>query len=67
MSNVLHQKEEPLFLITISLNRYPNIKAQTSDEIQPLEIYENSVVVFDDKLVSKQESNMNPFFTKTAQ
>ena len=36
---------------TKSLNKYPNIKAQTSDENQPLEIYENSTVVFDDILL----------------
>ena len=51
----LHQKQEPVFIITKSLNQYPNIKAQTSDENQPLENYENSTVVFDDKLLSKQK------------
>ena len=46
-----------------SLNQYPNIKAQASDEIQALENYENSTVVFDDMLLSKQESNIDLFFT----
>ena len=44
-----------------SLNQYPNIKAQTSDEIQPIESFENSTVVFDDMLLSNQESNIDLF------
>ena len=51
-------------LITKSLNQYPNIKAQTSDEIQPLENFENSTVIFDDMLLSKQESNIDLFFLR---
>ena len=35
-NHILHQKQEPIFIITKSLNQYPKIKAQTSDEIQPL-------------------------------
>ena len=64
MNHILHQKQEPIFIITKSLNQYPKIKAQTSDEIQPLNEYENSVVVFDDMLLSKQESNIDLFFTR---
>ena len=64
MNHILHQKQEPIFIITKSLNQYPNIKAQTSDEIQPLNENENSVVVFDDMLLSKQESNIDLFFTR---
>ena len=64
MNHILHQKHEPIFIITESLNQYPKIKAQTSDEIQPLNEYENSVVVFDDMLLSKQESNIDLFFTR---
>ena len=64
MNHFLHQKHEPKFIITKSLFQYPNIKAQTSEEIQPLNEYENSVVVFDDMLLSKQESNINLFFTR---
>ena len=60
----LVQKQEPFFIIAKSANQYPNNKAQTSDEIQPLEIYGNSTVVFDDMLLSKQKSNMDPFFTR---
>ena len=61
---ILLQKQEPFSIITKSLNLYPNIKVQTSDEIQPLKNYENSTVVYDDMLLSKQESNIDPFFTK---
>ena len=64
MNYILQQKQEPIFLITKSLNQYPKIKAQTSDEIHPLEHYENSTVVFDDMLLSKQESNIDLFFTR---
>ena len=63
-NHILFQKQEPIFIITKSLNQYPNIKAETSDEIEPLENYENSVVVFDDILLSKQESNIDLFFTR---
>ena len=63
MNDFLIQKQEPIFLITKSPNQYPNIKAQTSDEIQPLENYENSTVVFDDMLLLKQQSNIDLFFT----
>ena len=64
MNRILFQKLEQIFIITKSLNQYPDIKAQTSDEIQPLENYENSTVVFDDMLLSKQESNIDLFFTR---
>ena len=64
MNHILHQKQEPIFIITKSLNQYPKIKAQTSDEIQPLDEYENSVVVFNDMLLSKQEGNIDLFFTR---
>ena len=61
-NHILFQKQQPVFIITKSLNQYPKIKAQTSDEIQPLEIYVNSTVFFDDMLLSKQESNNDLFF-----
>ena len=64
MNHILHQKQEPIFIITKSLNQYPKIKAQTSDEIQQLNEFENSVVLFDDMLLSKQESNIDPFSTR---
>ena len=64
MNFILHQKQEPIFIITKSLNQYPKVEAQTSDEIHPLEHYENSTVVFDDMLLSKQESNIDLFFTR---
>ena len=64
MSYTLFQKQEPIFVFTFSVNQCPNIKAQTSDESQPLEIYENSTVVFDDVLLSKQAGNIDLFFTR---
>ena len=61
---ILHQKQEPIFLITKSLNQNPKIRAQISDQIEPLENYETSTVVFGDMLLSKQESNFDMFFTR---
>ena len=61
MNHILQQKQGPISIITKSLNQYPKIKAQTSDEMQSLNEYENSVVVFDDMLLSKQESNIDLF------
>ena len=58
MNHILQQKQESIFMITKSLNQYPKIEAQTSDKIEPLEHYENITVVFDDTLLSKQESNI---------
>ena len=63
-NHILFQKQEPVFIITKSLNQYPNIKVQTSNEIQPIENYENSTVVFDDMLLSKQETNIDLFYTR---
>ena len=64
MNHILFRKQDPIFIIIKSLNQNPNIKAQTSDKIQPLNEYENSIVVFDDKLLSKQESIIDLFFTR---
>ena len=64
MNYIRLQKQEPIFKIAKSLNQYPNINAQTSDEFEPLESYENSTVVSDDMLLSKQESNIDLFFTR---
>ena len=64
MNHILFQKQESIFIITKLINQYPNIKAQTSDEIQPLENYENNTVVFDDMLLSKQSSDIDLFFTR---
>ena len=57
------QGKKPIVIVTPSLNPYPHIKAQTSEEIQPLENYENSTVVFD-MLPSKKESNFDFFLTR---
>ena len=51
-------------MMTKSLFEYPNIKAQTSHAIPPLEQYENSSVVFDDMLLSKQASDIDLFFRR---
>ena len=64
MNYILFREQDPYFVITKSSNQYPNIKAQTSHEIQPLNEYENSTVVFDDRLLSKPESDNNLFFTR---
>ena len=64
MNYILLQKQQPNFISTKSLNQYPSIKAQTSDEIKLLENYENSTVVFDDMLLSKLESIFDLFFTR---
>ena len=64
MNRILFQKQERIFIITKSLNQYSNIKAQTSGEIQPLEQYDISTVVFDDMFLSKQGSNIDLFFTR---
>ena len=60
----LQKQQDPIYIITKSSHQYPNNKAQTSDGTQPLENYENCHVVFDDLLPSKQESNIDLFFTK---
>ena len=62
MNHVLRQKQEPIFKITETLNQYPITKAHPSDEIQPLENYENSI--FEDMLLLKQESNIDLFITQ---
>ena len=64
MNYFLFRKQDLIFIITKSSNQYPNIKAQTSHEIQPLNEYENSTVLFDDRLLSKQENDNNLFFTR---
>ena len=64
MNYISLQKREIIYIITKSLNQYPIIKPQTSDEMQPIKNYENSTAVFDDVLLSKQDSNIDLFFTK---
>ena len=62
MNYILLKKQGSILLNTKSQNQYPKIKAQISDQSQPLENYKNSTVVFDDMLLSKQESNFDLFF-----
>ena len=63
-NHIQHKRQGPIFIMTKSLNQYPNIKAQTSDEIEPIENYENSTIVLDDMLLSKQEINLDLFLTR---
>ena len=51
MKVMLLQKQESTSLITKLLNQFPNIKAQTKDEFQPIEIFEKNSVVFDATLL----------------
>ena len=64
---IVLRKQEPIFITTKSLNQYPNIKTQTSDEIQPLNDCENSTIVLDGMLLSNQESSIDLFFIKGRQ
>ena len=61
---ILLRKQEPISINTKPLNQFLNIKAQTSGKIQALNEFENSTVVFDDMLLSKQESFIDLFFTR---
>ena len=63
INHIVLRKQVPISIFTKSLSQYREIEIQSSDEIQPSESYENSVVVFDDTLLSKQESNID-FFTR---
>ena len=49
-------------IVTKSLNQNVNIKAEKSDEIQPMENFENSAVAFDDTLLSTHASKIDLFF-----
>ena len=64
MNFILLQKQELIHIITKSLYQKPNIKAQTSDEIQLKEIFQNSTFVFDDMLLSKQTGDNDLLFTR---
>ena len=63
VNQILLRKQDPVFIITSSLNQNPKIRAKTSDEFQPLENYEN-IVVSGDIILSKQESDIDLFFTR---
>ena len=67
MIYMLFQNQEPFFVFTKSKYQYPITKAQTPDEIQLLENYENSTVVFEDMLLSKQATIIDLFFTRGRQ
>ena len=68
MNFILHQKHATFFIITKSLNQYPNQYHSSNIRwIQSLKDYENSLVGVDDMLLSKQESNIDLFFTRGRQ
>ena len=65
MNHLLLKKQGTIFIVTKSINQKLYIEAQTSDKIQSLEDYEkHSTIVFDDLLLSKQESIVDLFFTR---
>ena len=54
--------KRPVHIITRSLNQYSNYKP--SNEIKSLIKYKRSVVVFDDKLGARNNSQIDKFFTR---
>ena len=54
--------KRPIHIITRSPNQYPNYN--TSNEIKPINKYEESVVIFDDMLGAKNSSQIDEFFTR---
>ena len=54
--------KRPIHIITRSPNQYPNYK--TSKEIKPINKYKGSVVIFDDMLGARNNSQIDEFFTK---
>ena len=54
--------QKPIHIITRSPNQYPNYK--TSNEIEPINKYKGSVVIFDDMLGAKNSSQIDEFFTR---
>ena len=55
-------KQRPVHIITRSPNQYPNYK--TSNEIEPINKYKGSVVIFDDMLGARNSSQIDEFFTR---
>ena len=54
--------KRPIHIITRSPNQYPKYK--TSSEIKPMNKYKGSVVIFDNKLGSRNSSQKDKFFTR---
>ena len=54
--------KRPIHIITRSPNQYPNYK--TSNEIEPINKYKGSVVIFDDMLGARNCSEIDEFFTR---
>ena len=64
MLNVLEKlgNQRPIHIITRSPNQYPNYK--TNNEIETINKYKGSVVIFDDMLGAKNSSQIDEFFTR---
>ena len=54
--------KRPIHIITTSPNQYPTYK--TSNEIEPINKYKGSVVIFDDMLRTRINSQLDEFFTR---
>ena len=54
--------KRPILRITRSPNQYPSYK--TNNEINPINKYKGSVVIFDDMLGARNSSQINEFFTR---
>ena len=63
---ILLQKQDPILIITKSVNQYPKIKAEASDEFQPLENYENRTVKFDDVAIKTRKQYCSIFYKRTS-
>ena len=51
-----------ILILTRSPNQYPNFK--TSNEIEPINKYKGSIVIFDDMLSARNCSRIDEFFTR---
>ena len=54
--------KRPIHIITRSPNQYLNYK--TSNEIMPINKYKGSIVIFDDMLGARNNSQIDEFFTR---
>ena len=63
MNCILFQKQEPIKKVQNLKINFLKSKLK-EDETQPVEMYENSIVVFEDMLPSKEANNFDLFFNK---
>ena len=64
MNNFFSRKQGKVFKITKSISQNSRKYKNICDEFQALNKHENSTVVFDDMLLSKQTSDIDLFFTR---